>query len=46
MLYFLHLASISGKIEVVKELLNQNADIEAKDNNGNTPLILGIFLNF
>jgi ankyrin repeat protein len=39
-------ASAGGWIEVVKELLNHNADIEAKDNDGNTALILGILLNY
>ena len=33
-----------GRTEVVKELLNRNGDIEAKDNDGNTALILGIVL--
>jgi ankyrin repeat protein len=30
---------------VVKELLNRGANIEEKDNYGNTPLIKGIFLH-
>jgi ankyrin repeat protein len=29
---------------VVKELLNRGANIEEKDNDGQTPLIWGIFL--
>ncbi len=37
-------AARSGHIEVVKELLNRNADIEVKDKDGNTALILGIVL--
>jgi ankyrin repeat protein len=43
--YILLLATRSGYIEMVKELLNHNANIEAKDNEGRTPLILGIFWN-
>jgi ankyrin repeat protein len=39
-------AASKGHIEVLKELLKHNADIEVKDKNGNTPLINGIFLNF
>jgi ankyrin repeat protein len=35
-----------GNIEVVKELLYHNADIEAKDNYGNNPLILGMLLYY
>ena len=38
-------ASYIGHIEVVKELLNKNANIEAKDEDGSTPLIFGRFLN-
>ena len=45
MIYLLQ-ASGGGWIEVVKELLNHNADIEAKDNDGNTALILGIVSNY
>jgi ankyrin repeat protein len=30
---------------VVKELLDRGANIEEKDNDGWTPLIIGIFLN-
>jgi ankyrin repeat protein len=41
--YFLLLATRSGYIEMVIELLNHNANIEVKDNEGRTPLILGIF---
>ena len=44
-IYFLFIASFYGKIEVVKELLNRGANIEEKDNYGNTPLIKGIFLH-
>ncbi len=43
-IYFLLIASSSGRIEVVKELLNRGANIEEKDNYGNTPLIEGLFL--
>ncbi len=39
-------AANEGHIEVVKELLNHNSDIEAKDNYGNTPLIFGINFTF
>jgi ankyrin repeat protein len=45
-LIYLLQASGGGWIEVVKELLNHNADIEAKDNDGNTALILGIVSNY
>ncbi len=45
-IYFLFIASFNGHIEVVKELLNRGANIEEKDNYGNTPLIKGIFLNY
>ncbi len=38
------LAAYKGNQEIVKELLNNNADIEAKDYDGNTPLFFGIFL--
>jgi ankyrin repeat protein len=40
--FLLFIASLGGSIEVVKELLNRNADIEAKDNDGWTSLIWGI----
>jgi hypothetical protein len=40
--YVLFIASSRGYEEVVKELLNHNADIEAKNNDGDTPLINGI----
>jgi ankyrin repeat protein len=40
----LFIASGSGKLEVVKKLLNQNADIEARNKEGGTPLIKGVFL--
>jgi ankyrin repeat protein len=43
---FLFIASFTGHIEVVKELLNRGANIEEKDNDGYTPLIWGIFLNY
>jgi hypothetical protein len=33
-------------MEFLMELLNQAANIEAKDNYGNTPLIFGIFLYY
>ena len=39
-------ASRDAKIEKLKELFKRGANIEAKDNNGYTPLILGIFLNY
>ena len=42
---FLFIASCNGHILEVKELLNKNANIEAKDEDGNTPLIWGMFLN-
>ena len=42
----MYIASKYGKIEVVKELLNRNANIEAKDKDGRTPLILGLCLNY
>ena len=32
-------------MQVVVELINKKADIEAKSNSGYTPLIEGIFLN-
>ncbi len=41
---FLFIASVLGHIEVVKELLNRGANIEEKDEFGQTPLIKGIFL--
>ena len=44
--YFYFKASSCGHTEVVKELLNQNADIEAKDIDGSTPLFEGIFVNY
>jgi hypothetical protein len=31
---------------VVEELLKHNADIEAKDKNGKTPLIIGMFRSY
>jgi ankyrin repeat protein len=43
-IYFLFIASFNGHIKVVKELLERGANIEEKDNYGNTPLIWGIFL--
>ena len=43
---FLFQASAGGYIEVVKELLKHNADTEAKDKDGRTPLILGIFQSY
>ena len=42
---FISIASNNGNIEIVKELLNKNANIEAKSNTGYTPLMFGIFLN-
>ena len=43
---FLFQASKEGHVEVVKELLNHNYDIEARDYYGKTALLLGIFLKF
>ncbi len=43
-IYFWFIASGSGYIEVVKELLDRGANIEEKDNSGMNPLIWGIFL--
>ena len=43
--FFLYIASSNGHHEVVKELLRNNANIEATDKNGFTPLFCGIFLN-
>ncbi len=43
-IYLFFSASKRDHIEVVKEFLNHNADIEAKDNDGNTALILDKFL--
>ena len=42
---FLLKATETGHIEIVKELLTRNANIEAKDENGWTPLMIGILLN-
>ena len=42
-LYILYIASYNGHIEVVKKLLNHNADIESKNISGNTALLIGIF---
>ena len=39
-------AASRGEIEVVKEIMDHNADIEVKDNDGSTPLILGMFLDY
>ena len=44
--YFYFKASSKGHTEVVKELLNRNADIEVKDKYGYNPLLEGIFLNY
>ena len=41
--YVLYNAACYGHKEVVRVLLNHNANIEAKDNHGNNPLIKGIF---
>jgi ankyrin repeat protein len=40
------IATKNGRLEVVKELLNRNANIEEKDVVGDTPLICGKFFNF
>jgi hypothetical protein len=39
-------AADEGHIEVVKELLNHNAHIEAKNYDGKTTLIKGIYVDF
>jgi hypothetical protein len=39
-------ASWLGHVEVVKELINHNADIQAITHDDSTPLILGLFLDF
>ncbi len=44
--YIVFIAAYKGHKEVVKELLNHNADIEAKNSNGTTPLIKGIFVDY
>jgi len=44
--YLLFIASWQGHIEVVKELISKNADIEAKSVYGSTSLDLGIYLNY
>ena len=45
-IYFLFIASLLGRIEVVKKLLERGANIEEKDKFERTPLIWGIFLNY
>jgi ankyrin repeat protein len=42
-LYLLFIAARNGHDEIVKELLNRNAIIEAKDVDEWTPLIWGLF---
>ena len=42
----LFIAALEGCIGLVKELLNQNADIETIDEYGMSPLILGLFKNY
>jgi ankyrin repeat protein len=44
--YILYLAAYKGNQEIVKELLYNNAEIEAKDRHGNNPLILGILFYY
>ncbi len=44
--YIVFIAAYKGYKEVVKELLNHNADIEAKNSYGTTPLIKGIFVDY
>ena len=44
--HILYIAATIGYKKVVKELLNHNADIEALDNYGHNPHILGIFLYY
>jgi ankyrin repeat protein len=44
--HILYIAASIGHEKLVKELLYHNAEIEAKDNYGNTPLILGILLYY
>jgi ankyrin repeat protein len=46
LIFFHFVASSKGNIEVIKELLKFNADIDAKDRFGFTPLIWGLFLNY
>ena len=45
-IYFLFIASRYGHIEVAKLLIDAGADIESKNDNGWTPLILGILYNY
>jgi hypothetical protein len=45
-IYIYFIASPKGQIEVIKVLLNHNADIEAKEMCGKNSLSLGIFLNY
>ncbi len=42
--YIVFIAAYTGKKEVVKELLNHNANIESKNTKGKSPLISGIRL--
>jgi hypothetical protein len=44
--YIVFKAAYKGHKEVVKELLYHNADIEAKNSNGTTSLIKGIFVDY
>jgi hypothetical protein len=46
--FYLFIASSNDHLEVVKELINHNADtdIHIKSNDKLTPLILGIFQNY
>ena len=46
LLLFLFIASLNANVEVVIELLNRNANIEAKSNGGYTALILGRYINY
>ena len=36
---------MNGYKQIAQFIINNNADVNAKDNNGNTALILGISLN-
>ena len=42
----MYIASCLDKVETVRELLSKGADINTTDNDGRTPLICGIFLQF
>jgi ankyrin repeat protein len=46
MIYILYKACRQGHIEIVKEFLNHNANLGAKDYDWNTPFIQGIFFYY